>query len=57
MENKIKIIIKKLIQSRVDMNAFLKASDSSIQQEIVKVIRNGYKNRKLVILKKKPFRY
>lgn len=39
------------------MNAFIKASGLSIQQEIVKVISNGYKSRKLITLKKKPFRY
>jgi len=55
MEYKIKIIIKKLIQSGIDMNAFLKASGLSIQQEIVKVRR--YKSRKIVNFKRKSFRY
>lgn len=57
MEDKIKIILEKLIQSGVDMNTFLKASGLSIQEKIVSVIGNGYRSRKLVKCKRKPFRY
>lgn len=61
MEDKIKKILEKLIKSGIDMNAFLKASGLSIQEKIVSVIGNGngngYRSRKLVKCKRKPFRY
>lgn len=39
MEDKIKIIVEKLIKAGIDMNAFLKASGLSIQEKIEEVTR------------------
>ncbi|UWW96944.1 MAG: hypothetical protein NMK33_05865 [Candidatus Cardinium sp.] len=37
MADKIKIIVEKLIKAGVDMNTFLKASGSSIQEKIAEI--------------------
>lgn len=39
MEDKIKIIVEKLVKAGINMNAFLKVSGSSIQVKIEEVTR------------------
>ncbi|WP_186292512.1 hypothetical protein [Cardinium endosymbiont of Dermatophagoides farinae] len=39
MEDKIKIIVSKLVKEGIDMNAFLKISAFSIQEKIEEAIR------------------
>ena len=39
MEDKIKIIVSKLVKTEIDMNAFLKVSDISIKEKIEEVTR------------------
>ncbi|MEF2229242.1 MAG: hypothetical protein V3581_04400 [Candidatus Cardinium sp.] len=43
MEDKIKVIIEKMIRSGIDMNAFLKASGVSIKEKIEAVTYTYYR--------------
>lgn len=42
MEDKIKVIVEKLIRAGIDMNAFLKASGVSIKEKIETVTHTHY---------------